>query len=110
MAWAISGVSHGAGGRLGRKRVVAGAWVSSRLRRVVSKCLARLCDFADRRLEASDEKVERLMDLRLRRVTVCLVRAGGEMSSKQRIAEWSDGRAEVVLVERTKQLREAGLM
>ena len=30
------------------------------------------------------------------------------MSRRQRIAEWSDGRAEVMLVERTKQLWEAG--
>lgn len=75
----------------------------------MSKCSAMLCDFSDRRREASEEKVERLMDLRLRRVTVCLVRIGGEMSRKLRIAEWSDGRADVVLVERTRQLREAGL-
>ena len=64
---------------------------------MVSKCSARLCDFSERRWEASDEKVERLMDLRLRRVTVCLVRAGGEMSRKLRIAKWSDGRTEVML-------------
>lgn len=94
---------------MGKRRVVAGAWVSRRWQRVVSKCSARLCDCSERRREASDEKVERLIDLRLRRVTVCLVRAGGEMSRKQRIAEWSDGRAEVMVVERTKQLREAGL-
>lgn len=68
------------------------------------KCSARLCDFSERRREASDVKVVRLMDLRLRRVTVCLVRIGGEMSREQRIAEWSEGRPKVRLVERTKEL------
>ena len=51
------------------------------------KCSGRLCDVSERRQEASDEKVERLIDLRFRRVTVRLVREGGEMLRKQRIAE-----------------------
>lgn len=75
----------------------------------MSKCSGRLCVVSERRQEASDEKVDRLIDLRFRRVTVCLVRAGGEMSRKQRIAEWSDGRVEVRLVETTKELPVAGL-
>ena len=36
----------------------------------MSKCSVRFCDFSERRREASDEKVSRLIDLRLRRVTV----------------------------------------
>ena len=74
----------------------------------MSKCSVRFCDFSERRREASDEKVSRLIDLRLRRVTVCLVRVGGEMSREQRIAEWSEGRAEVRLVERIRELPVAG--
>ena len=42
------------------------------------------------------------MDLRLRRFTLRHLGLGGEMSRKQRIAEWSDGRQEVKDVESTK--------
>ena len=80
--------------------------MSRRLRREESKCSARLLDLQDRRPEASDKKVERLIDLRFRHFTIRLMGLGGEISRKQRIAEWSDGRQEVKDVEITKGVTE----
>ena len=88
---------------------MAGAWVSKRLRRVESKCSGQLFGFSDKSWEASDKKEEISRDRRLRRFTAWVVRFGGEISIRERIAEWSDGRLEVRDVDSTRGLEIAGL-
>ena len=98
-ASAISGVSHGAGGRTGRARVEAGACLSRRSRRVESNSSGKSGNgTTESRLEAAWMKCILSIALMLRRVTRCFVRRGGDRLREQRTVEWSEIKQEVVSV------------